>query len=1161
MRRNVVLAASAGTGKTFHLVGAMLHLLLGASELQDGAVDPARIVATTFSRKAAGEIRERLIAELERLGADAAGSPYVESLRARIGKTGEAGDKALGKLARKALASVDRAEVTTLHGLAHRIARAHTLELGVDSDVALASEEVTARITHDAVTQAASAFADRHPDEMLALLRLFKGSERLVDGVMQALAKLEELGIAAAEVALASDDETRIESELVAFVELARTLSGEPTVAAAARALGRAWDARDAESLEAALVELFAVRRSAKASEALLGLCDARDALPKAPHRAQAERLVRRWASRASASRYPRAFRELLIAAEANVSAAFASAKAVSFGGILRAARDVLRDHPRVAADFAAETDALLVDEFQDTSRIQYELLMLLWERDPAARAPGKMPSTRDLRGKGLFVVGDRKQSIYAFRGADVGVFTSLAIALAGEPARRALQVRSAAVPLHPTADFFPLRDNWRSEPELLAFTNAFSRLRLAAATDAPDEVTFSDEVDALRAPAAKAKGDGTPRATWIRGPKPGERTTHVEDAEAATRTILGLARGDASLKWRDFAVIAFSNDMLDAMAYALARAHVPYVAVGRGFHHAPEVRDMRAMLGVLARPGDRLALLEVLRGPWAAASDPTLVGLTEPHRGVSLDLARWGGSERRALIAPEDWPAIQRLRSVVLRLRESLHRLGPGGALRAAVEMLGLEETLLLLPRGEQRVANVRKLLAMADEERDAQALLARLDWAANATGEAEAAIFSDDDDAVRLLTAHASKGLDFPVVIIPEVSSDGARRGNLPLLLTPRGEDAAPTLAMKFEDARGDSWDTPSFADARREEERRNAAERHRLLYVAVTRAAKQMFFVGEGTAQGSLASTLRALVDLGTEALAVEDFSGDSPPFEPVPRASRAIALEPSPERPLPRRLPVATTALADFAGCARRFELLHVRGLVEGFEAAPSDAREEGSLVHRVLELVALDAFGAKGAGDAARAVALRVAHWLEPPMLERVVAKATRFLESAYAARIREEGARVDRERAFVIELAGEPNVLLHGTMDVLVHWPGGGVDVLDYKSTSTEGAKRKDSAHSLQLDAYAVAASEMMPLARVRAGVVPLGDARAEPRFRAAVDPNGVRAKLAALGAELARRRRDDAFSRVALARCKELSCGFTGLCHARAAEPQLSLF
>ena len=296
MRRNVVVAASAGTGKTFHLVGALVHLLVGQSELCKGgvAIDASRVVATTFSRKAAAEIRERLVVELERLSGDPASSPYRDGL---LGLD----DRTLSSRARVALASADRAQITTLHGLAHRLARLHALELGYGADFTLAEDDESARITRDAVLEAASRFADAKPAEIEPLLSLFKGADRLVDGVIRVLSQLEEMGVSASAMALPEGDREAIEDEMREVIEATRALASEPGFDAAARAVGRAWDARDDLAVVTALLPLFTMRRTKGAPNAAHVLWDLRDDLPGSSNAARASALVARFSSRATA--------------------------------------------------------------------------------------------------------------------------------------------------------------------------------------------------------------------------------------------------------------------------------------------------------------------------------------------------------------------------------------------------------------------------------------------------------------------------------------------------------------------------------------------------------------------------------------------------------------------------------------------------------------------------------------------------------------------------------------------------------------------------------------------------------------------------------------------------------------------------------------------
>jgi hypothetical protein len=281
-------------------------------------------------------------------------------------------------------------------------------------------------------------------------------------------------------------------------------------------------------------------------------------------------------------------------------------------------------------------------------------------------------------------------------------------------------------------------------------------------------------------------------------------------------------------------------------------------------------------------------------------------------------------------------------------------------------------------------------------------------------------------------------------------------------------------------------------------------------------------------------------------------------------PMPVA--ASAPEPRSRRPAWRSLPIAPTALGDFAHCARRFELVHLLGLPErvrgtGGESArtagPSlDARAQGTLAHAVLERLPASAIG-RGDGaveDASRAlVAEGVA--VDHPQHDAIVARVMRFVRSGYARAIAEANAELRREVAFVLGVDDEAGrtVTLRGSMDLVVVWPDGNVDIVDYKSARS-GA---EGAYAFQLDVYALAARAMFPASgRLRAGLVYLGGASSsgEPSWRSLPAESEVRTRIAAMGDRLVRARWGGSFARVALDRCEAIHCGFIGRCHASAA-------
>ena len=1157
MPRNLVLAASAGTGKTHALVGVVLHLLLGGRA--GGAVDPSRIVATTFSRKAAAEIRGRVSAEVEKLVLEPAKSFYAAGLREAIGR---ASDAELTKRARRALSRLPHARFGTLHSFATGIVQRYAVELGLGPGFELAPESVTRSRTDDAIARALERRLGTASDALRVLTEAAGGIDRLVYALRRILVQLEEDGRPARDLVLDDTDVQAIEREMDRFIRHARAVATHPRAADAASELLHGWDKQDGARIEAGAAALTGLAaRGAKTPE-LEEFFIFRSDLPGAPIAEKGRRLARSWRARHAFASHAAVVRDVLTEAETEVAVAGKTQAVLGFGEVLRAARELLRDRPDVADEVASGIDALLVDEFQDTSRVQRDLLQLLWAKERPA--PGVVPALSAMRATGLLVVGDRKQSIYGFRGADVGVFAELAVGLAGGAAREALGIPPGVTwePESPIADFHALRHNRRSVAEILAFANAFSAKRFVPG-DPPTELFEIDYVpateDLLVPPERAATPASSPKVTWLRiTPKSGN-STRLEEALVIADEIPKLV--NLGKAYRDVAVLATTNGMLDAVAFTLAQADIPYVVAGKSFFRTREVSDLAAMLGLVLDPTDRVAMLEVLRGPWTAVRDETLLGLVEPGRGL-VPPHRWAAPPTPDLVRPEDMKALEVLAELVQSLSRVAGRLGPGTILREAVAATELETVLGLLPRGDQRIANVRKLLAIADKHPNARDFRAWIDDAKEQeVAESEAATFSDQDDAVRLLTVHASKGLDFPVVFVPEVGAPAPRTDRNVARVALGAGDQANVLSVRIADDGGLIVEPPSYLRAHALSQRRDRAERQRLSYVAITRAADEMFFVGGRASDKPLnqgANTLAVLEDLTTDLLAVRDVIVPAPRLregsvDVDPDGSSAVRPE---LRPSWRSLPIAPTALADFEHCARRFELVHLLGLPEHARGTRSketeggalDARAQGTLAHEVLERLPVEAFHTPDPGAITRVLAsLGVA--AEHPQHAAIAARVLRFVGTSYAKSIAE--ARIEREVAFVLPIEDVEGraVTLRGSMDLVVEWPDGAVDVVDYKSARSGDPE----SYAFQLDVYALAARQRYPEARkLRAGLSFLGAGTGEPVWRPLAPSDEVNARISRLGAELVAARWRDAFPRVVIKKCESLHCGFIGRCHPR---------
>lgn len=1193
--KNLVLVASAGTGKTHALVGVVVHRLLADDESGEPG-DPSRIVATTFSRKAAAEIRARVTAALERLAEAPETSPYVDTLRTAFGvePTSDRVDRTIRSRAGRALGSVGAARFGTLHSFATSIVRAYAMELGLAPSFDLVSEADARARADDAIAVALERRLTSDPVAIRSLAEAAGSIDRLVAQMRRALGTLEEDGRPARELVLPTADASAIEHQVRLFVQHARDLRKVPKWDVAAEHVLDVWDAtaegaHDLDRLERAFGDLTAIPARGKKTPEVEAFAVFREELAGLQNEEKGRRLARTFAVRDRFRAHASIARDVLAEAEGTIERASRAGAALGFGELLRAARELLRERPDIAIEVSRGIDALLVDEVQDTSRVQRDLVALLWAK-PNVREAGRVPSLGAVRPRGLLIVGDRKQSIYGFRGADVSVFAELAVGLAGAPARLALGIPAGVTwePKEPVADLQALRENRRSVAPILAFANAFSAMRFQPGAPPPQlfEIAYVPGTEDLLVPGESTRETSRetegPRVTWLRvAPMQSHTSTRLEDAlvlAERVRTIVEskspkVGREGRDPSYRDIAVLASTNGMLDAAAFALAQHDIPHVVAGKGFFRTREVRDLVAMLSLVLDPTDRLAMLAVLRGPWAGVHDETLLGLTQAGEGLVPPWA-WGTPPRPSLVHEEDRASLRVVSELVLQLAAAATRLGPGAILREAMRVLALESVWAALPRGAQRIANANKMLALADAHADARDFRAMVDEAADQElAESEAATFSDEDDAVRLLTVHASKGLDFPIVIVPELGAPPPRgeKGAL-RVVTGSGTDPSRLVVRVTADA-GTLLEPPSFRGAQELARRRERAERQRLAYVAVTRAADAMFLVGGRKRPGSKdqgASTLDALESLantfGTDSiLAVEDVV-----VPPVGRPADAPAIAPTAplaaietERVVPRwrSLPIAPTALADFAHCPRRFELVHVLGLPErvvGQRAqvatsalAHLDARTQGTLAHAVLERVPPSAFGARAADDTSRALG---AEGVPPehPDHASILERVDRFLDGPYARAIAEGGATIERELAFVLPVRdGEHTLVLRGSMDLVVAWPDGSVDVVDYKS-----ARGGDpDAYAFQLDVYALALREAFPAAtRLRAGLVFLGSARAgEPTWRVLGDEAEVRARLSRHAAELVDARLLDRFPRVELAHCEAIYCGFIGRCHPNA--------
>jgi ATP-dependent exoDNAse (exonuclease V) beta subunit len=814
---------------------------------------------------------------------------------------------------------------------------------------------------------------------------------------------------------------------------------------------------------------------------------------------------------------------------------------ALDFDDLTRLCRDLLAGDP-VARDAERErVGALLVDEFQDTSRAQIEIFELL---------AGDRP---------VLVVGDRKQSIYEFRGADVACAQQYAARLLASGARR-----------------FVLGESRRSRPALVQFANLLFG-RALAASGQPFDTPFSAD-DALT--PFRPAGPGGACAELLDVPGIGVEA----EAEMVSRRIAALLAPGApervferdetprAVRGGDIAVLLRKFTNLEAFRRALLRRRIPHLVYkGRGFHSAREVMDLVALLAAAVDPDDALALASVLRAPFGPLSDDALVLLAQQ---------RWSLEDHPDL-APDDAEALARVRVLLRALRREADRLGPASLLEAALAETDYLAGCAAGLYGEQAAANVDKLLASAREaERRGLSLrsfLAGLRQLADEEArEAEAAVVEErDPHAVRLLTVHAAKGLEFPVVFVPECAAPSFNGGPERVLLD--GE-LGLSVKVRCPDRKRRFGAQGNAASGRRRA--RELAQMRRLFYVAVTRARDYLVLSGRAARkeeswrqwidQVAEPAVARGLLRVVRDCGAAPALAQPGPAVDPGNLAGldAAGAAHPDVAR-LSAAAPAAAqgtlcapvTQLADAAVCPRRYQLLHELRLEERpdpehplpdplGEEPGSPATALGTLAHRLLELAPLRLDPGRRRQELERILRLEGE---DPSAHAEVLDAACAFLDSPLARRMAAAPAkRLHRELPFVLRLSrpGAPELLVRGQIDALLideH-----VTVVDYKLSQARDTAR----YAAQLDAYALAARELVgeaPLP-VRTGIVFLRSKGAPFAERAPAPAGETRGRLLDAAQAIAEGRRSGLWPVVEAPTCREIGCGFIRRCHGDAA-------
>jgi ATP-dependent helicase/nuclease subunit A len=1025
---SVFVSAGAGTGKTSVLVERYVRAVC------DRGADPESILVITYTRKAAGELRTRIRAALRERGRP--------------------------ELARE----LDGAWISTIHGFCSRLLRAHPFAAGLDPRFREIEDAGAAVLRGEAFERALQDFCAGEDPERLRLLATYRadGLRRMLTGVY------ETLRSAGRDLVLELGVRPSVDDAVAQLRTEAEALVGDPS--------GTPTQHRNAD-------ELLRVATLGSPPERLVDLSAFACKGPRAASYEQARKALERAALEDLAAHDRDLLQELLERFGAEYAAAKRRESVVDFEDLQLAARDLLRDDAGVREATQLRFRMVMVDEFQDTNRLQCELIDLVAHPDHTE----------------VFTVGDEFQSIYGFRHADLEVFR----------ARR-----------EQAENLLALTRNYRSRPQVLAavnhlFGDAFGDdyQPLAASVEFPDPV-FGHPVELLVTDKPSFAGSGE---HWRQG-----------EARRIARRVRELVDAGAAEPGEIVVLFAAGTDA-ERYEEALRREGLPtYRATGRGYFGQQQVADLLAYLRLLHNRYDDVALATVLASPFVGVSNDALVLLRRnaPRRPLFTAL-------ERALPEHLD-QGDERLLRAFLQRYERLVRASARIGLESLCERVVTEHDydLAVLARwdGARRFANLRKLGRLARDYESIRgadiAGFVRFVREQDALGakELEAVAEEEAGGAVRLLTIHAAKGLEFKVVIVADAGRDVGG---------PRGADEIVALSdgrfgfRMVHPTKGERHPVFGFEEVREAERDQERAERLRLYYVAMTRAIDRLVVSGaidpartsdrstpigwvldrldaheavvesddtpveleRGDARFVLTVHRHALEDdVAPAQEPAEHASADGHELQlalfdeiPLGRPRRGIELPPLGEIPAPaphdvRRL--SYSAIALFERCSYRYYAERVLGLSWRKQPVPGAgefgglaATEIGDAAHRLLELVPLDEPAAPARAELDRLVRSWYAD-VFPEELDRIAGLVEAYCDSALAQRVAElRGA--EAERPFAFEHDG---VVIRGRLDVL--WrEGDRALVVDYKSNALEGRTPDDiieSEYTLQRLVYAL---------------------------------------------------------------------------------------
>jgi ATP-dependent exoDNAse (exonuclease V) beta subunit len=1157
---DIAVRAGAGTGKTTALVEKYMAEL--SAPRKEGFLGVDRIAAITFTEKAAEEMSQRVRMKL---------SEKIEELRGVLRAAGSTANlmddppgasqdrKLLNHLIRQRQA-IKSAYISTIHAFCARLLWENPLEAGVDPGFAVMDGMAADALLEAAVVETVLTKLRQGSPGARRLVRDHGFQSRgRIEGLKERIIwiipllkasnmapeKLIELHSAAGGAPPAAPPEAlaaRLNILCQKFLSMAET-SKEHKFAAAMLETGdvfdnpggitfaQAGDAMElADGLEEAVLGRVTYQRGTKDfAESLEAVRLTNGICGPVMEKAVAGDI--------------KAFVELVSAALEAYARAKEARSLLDYNDLQEKARDLLVRSKDTLIEYRGMLRRILIDEFQDTDKLQAEILNLL-------APPGE--------GR-LFIVGDVKQSIYGFRGADPGVFIE-----------QAERIKRSG------GEEFPLVESRRATTQLTDYFNSFLSTVMAEGGPAaakwfdPDKDTLAAVREGKGIDTAVcriiAEGDGIERSRMVEAEAIAGEMKRLVAEKAMVEGADGLPRpagyGDMALLLRSFT----NHEVYEA---ALRRAGIPFQVVkGRGFYDCQEIKDLANLLFHIGAPGEKIALVSVLRSPLVGVKDETILRLFLDDDGKRRDNPLPPGGKIPKSITGDERERLEEFIRLRAEWAKTSGRVVASEMLEMILASAGYGAVMMSRHNGERIVANIFKLIERARTfEADWANGYANFIFRLNAmistsVDEAKAEPSAGEGDVARIMTVHQSKGLEFAVVFVGDIGFVPKPAGGQ-MIFSPRAG-----LGLRVHDLASGKWRSgPSYKEAKQAADIDGDEELKRLLYVAMTRARDRLILSGPADGRGSWLRWINSIASDRVQTVAAARVNEGAPVVEKIEEAplvqsilngvrpaARPIAEKP-PANPERIRARLAITSLADFVKCPRIY--YHhgagdtrdtAAGSAFGRSGEDSDPMAVGTMIHRALEAAPLG----KGAWPGGINKAVRAALAGEKA---GAIAAALHSVEAAFASepllglKDVDPGA-IIREAPLAMKISGDGiDLILHGAPDLL--WFDGKTwRLADYKFSM----RPKDEGRYLfQIRLYALAMMTAHGMDRLEAALVYLRQKRNRATLLTvgSEEKASIREEALAAGTELARLEGKpmDQWPRGPAALCRGIDCRFIGKC------------